>query len=192
MKQLVDYLVIQASCPLLQKIFLFQINTGKQTNSSSYCRLHGEKVKKRSGTIVKNNCLDICLICLQILLRGGPTISSINLVNSVGIAFAILDYSFEFITQFDVPPCTVSKRILCHVSSDSFKQYTWSILESVRRGFCNRAVANFFLNNKRKPSTDSAFANGVNSLKKDREKSKLENFLLFFKLLITLNFYFIF
>ena len=52
--------------------------------------------------------------------------------------------------------------------------------ESVGRCFCNRAVANVFFNNKRKLPTDSAVADGIKALKKNREKSKLGGF-------ITLN-----
>ena len=48
----------------------------------------------------------------------------------------------------------------------------------------HRAVANFFLNNKRKLSIDSAVADGVKEFKKEKEKSKLESF-------IILNFYFL-
>ena len=80
----------------------------------------------------------------------------------------------DVITQFD----------LCNFSSGNFQQYTCSLHQSIGEYFCNRAVANVFFNNKRKVSTDSAIADGIKVIKKDREKSKLESF-------ITLNFYFL-
>ena len=68
-------------------------------SSTSYCRLHCEKVKKRLGNCCKEH-LSGNLVpensdfsYLQILPRGGLTIPSINLVNYVCTAFAILDYS---------------------------------------------------------------------------------------------------
>ena len=107
----------------------------------------------------------------QILSKGGLTIPSISLVNYVFTAFAILDYSVDVITQFDLPPHSAAERTLCHFSSDNFEQYTCSIHESIGRRFCNRAVANVFFNNKIKLSTDSAVANGLKAFKKrQREK----------------------
>ena len=64
-------------------------------------------------------------------------------------------------------------RILCHFSLDNFEQYTCSIHESIGRRFCNRAVVNVFFNNNRILSTDSAVADDVKAVKKEREKSKL-------------------
>ena len=90
----------------------------------------------------------------------------------------------DVITQFDLPPLTAAECILCNFSSDNFQQYTCSLHQSIGECFCNRAVANVFFNNKRKLSTDSAIADGIKVIKKDREKSKLESF-------ITLNFYFL-
>ena len=57
---------------------------------------------------------------VQILSRGGLTIPSINLVNYVCTAFAILYYSVDVITQFDLPPRTAAECMLCHFSSDNF------------------------------------------------------------------------
>ena len=91
----------------------------------------------------------------------------------------------DVITQFDIPPRKGPERILCHFSSDNFEQYTCSIHESIGRRFCNRAVANAFLNKKRKLSTDSAVANGV----KDREKNKLDFFFYPKFLFYILKFY---
>ena len=86
-------------------------------------------------------------------------------------AFAILDYSVDVITQFDLPSRTTAQRILCHFSSDNFEQYTCSIHESIGPRLCNRAEANVFFNNKRKLSTDSAVADGVKAFKR-RQKEK--------------------
>ena len=121
----------------------------------------------------------------KILLIGGLTILSINLVNYVCTAFAIMDYSVDVITQFYLPPCTVAERILCHFLTDNFEQYTCSIHESIKQGFYNRPVANVFFNNRIKLSTDSAVADCVKAFNKKREKSKLEIFInLFFYLIL--------
>ena len=88
---------------------------------------------------------------LQIFSRGGLTIPSINSMNYVCTAFAILDYSVDTITQFEC--------ILCHFSSDNIEQYTCNIHESTGRHCCNGAVTNGFFNNKRKLSTDSRKVN---------------------------------
>ena len=79
-----------------------------------------------------------------------------------------------------------SERILCQFSSDNFEQYTCRIYKLIGRRFCNSAVANFFFNNKRRLSTDSAIGDVVRAFKKDREK--YESFWSF----ITPNFYFLF
>ena len=73
---------------------------------------------------------------LQIPSRGGLTIRSINLVNYVCTTFAILDYSVDVITQFDLPSHTAADRILCHFSPDKYEQFTCSIHESIGRCFC--------------------------------------------------------
>ena len=85
--------------------------------------------------------------------------------------FAILDYSVDVITQFDLPLRRAAEHTLCHSSSDNFEQYTCSTHESTGRRFCNRAVANVFSNNKRKLLNDFAVADGVKEFKKrQREK----------------------
>ena len=76
---------------------------------------------------------------LRILLRGQLTIQSINLVGYVWTDFAILDYSDDVITQFDLAPHIAEERNLCHFSSDNFEQYTCIIHESSGRRFCNHA-----------------------------------------------------
>ena len=107
----------------------------------------------------------------QILSRGGLTIPSINLVNYVCTAFAILDYLVDVITQFDLKLRMAAERILCHFSSGNFDQYTCSIHESIVRCFCNRAAVNIFFNNKRKLPTNSAVADGAKAFKqRQREK----------------------
>ena len=82
--------------------------------------------------------------------RGGLTIPSINLVNYVCTAFAVLNYSVDIITQFDLPPRTAAERILCHFSLDNFEQYTCNIHESIGQRFCNRAVEMSFSTIKEK------------------------------------------
>ena len=154
MKQLVDCLVVQTLCPVLQNIFL-------------YYRLRSEKVKKRLGNCCKKHLSrnlvpeNSDLSYLQILSRRRLTIPLINLVNYVYTALTIFDYSVDVITQFDLAPCTEAERILCHFSLDNFEKYSCSIYESVGRRFCICAVTNVFFNNKRKLSTDSAAAEGV-------------------------------
>ena len=72
---------------------------------------------------------------LQILSRGGLTIPSIDLVNYVRTAFAILIYSVDVITQFDLPPRKAAERALCHFLSDNFEQYICNIHETIGRRF---------------------------------------------------------
>ena len=82
-----------------------------------------------------------------------------------------------------------SERILCQFSSDNFEQYTCRIYELIGRRFCNSAVANFFFNNKRRLSTDSAIGDVVRAFKKDREKYEsfgvllLQIFIFYLKIL---------
>ena len=116
----------------------------------------------------------------KILLIGGLTILSINLVNYVCTAFAIMDYSVDVITQFYLPPCTVAERILCHFLTDNFEQYTCSIHESIGQRFCNRPVANVFFNNRIKLSTDSAVADCVKAFNKKRDRKVNLRFLLIY------------
>ena len=55
--------------------------------------------------------------------------------------------------------------------TDNFEQYTCNIYKLIGRRFCNLPVANFFFNDKRKLSIDSAAADGVKPFKKrQREK----------------------
>ena len=103
---------------------------------------------------------------LQILLKGGLTIPSINFVNCMCTAFGILNYSVDASTQFELPPRTAAGCILCHFSSDNYEQCAYSINESIGRCFYDHAAKNVFFSNKRKLSIDSTVADCVKEFRK--------------------------
>lgn len=78
-----------------------------------------KKVKKRLGNYCKEHFFENSVSensdfsYLKILLRGGLTIPSINLVNYVCTTFAILNYSVDVINQINIPRRTAAERILC-------------------------------------------------------------------------------
>ena len=102
--------------------------------------------------------------------RGGLTVPSLNLANYVSTAFAILDFLYGAISKFGLPSRLAAETVLKHVFN-SFQTFTCEAHEIAGQTFINRTIANIYLNNQRKMSTDALVADGVISFKKrQREK----------------------
>ena len=101
---------------------------------------------------------------------GGLTVPSLNLANYVSTAFAILDFLYGAISKFGLPSRLAAETVLKHVFN-SFQTFTCEAHEIAGQTFINRTIANIYLNNQRKMSTDALVADGVISFKKrQREK----------------------
>ena len=101
----------------------------------------------------------------EILSRRGLTVPSLNLANYVSTTFAILDFSYGAI-----PSRLAAETVLKHVFN-RFQTFTYVAHESTGQTFTNRTIANIYLNNQRKISTDAVVTDGVRSFKKrQREK----------------------
>ena len=134
------------------------------------CHIAGyiaKKLKKRYG-----NCCNQFLIAspvtsesleypyIEILSRRGLTVPSLNLSNYVSTAFAILDFSYGAISNCGLLSRQAAETVLKHVFN-SFQTFTCEAHESAGQTFTNRTVANIYLNNQRKISTDVVVADGV-------------------------------
>ena len=144
------------------------------------CHIAGyivKKLKKRYGS-----CCNQFLIAnlttseslehpyIEVLSRGGLTVPSLNLANGVSSAFSILDFSYGAISKCGLPSRLAAETVLKHVFN-SFQTFTCEAHESAGQTFTNRTIANIYLNNQRKISTDAVVADGVRSFKKrQREK----------------------
>ena len=85
-------------------------------------------------------------------------------------AFVILGFSYEAISKCGLRSRLAAGTILRHVFN-SFQTFTCEACESAGQTFTNSTIANIYLNNQRKTSTDAVEADGVRSFKKrQREK----------------------
>ena len=136
-----------------------------------------DKLKKRYGS-----CCNQFLIAspitfesleypyTEILSRRGLTVPSLNLANHVSTTFAILDFSCGAISKRGLPSRLAAETVLKHVFN-RFQTFTYVAHESAGQTFTNRTIANIYLNNQRKISTDPVVTDGVRSFKKrQREK----------------------
>ena len=106
----------------------------------------------------------------EILSRRGLTVPSLNLANYVSTTFAILDFSYGAISKCGLPSRLAAETVLKHVFN-RFQTFTYVAHESAGQTFTNRTIANIYLNNRRKISTDAVVTDGVRSFKKrQREK----------------------
>ena len=106
----------------------------------------------------------------EILSRRGLTVPSLNLANYVSTTFAILDFSYGAISKCGLPSRLAAETVLKHVFN-RFQTFTYVAHESAGQTFTNRTIANIYLNNQRKISTDAVVTDGVRSFKKrQREK----------------------
>ena len=101
--------------------------------------------------------------------RGGLTVPSLNLENYVSTAFALLDFSYGAISKCGLPLQLAEETVLKHVFN-SFETFTYETHGSAGQTFTNHTIANIYLNNQRKISTDAEVANGVRSFKKRQRK----------------------
>ena len=106
----------------------------------------------------------------EILSRRGLTVPSLNLASYVSTTFAILDFSYGAISKCGLPSRLAAETVLKHVFN-RFQTFTYVAHESAGQTFTNRTIANIYLNNQRKISTDAVVTDGVRSFKKrQREK----------------------
>ena len=105
---------------------------------------------------------------IKILSRGGLTVPSLNLENYVSTAFAILDFSYGAISKYGLPSRLAAETVLKHVFN-SFQTLTCEAHENAGQTFTNRTIANIYLNNQRKISTDAVVADRVRSFKKRQQ-----------------------
>ena len=110
---------------------------------------------------------------IEILSRGGLTVPSPNLANYVSTAFAILNFLYGAMSKCGLPSRLAAETVLKH-AFNSFQTFACEAHESAGQTFTNGTIANIYLNNQRKISTDAVIADGVRSFKKDKEKSKYE------------------
>ena len=84
-------------------------------------------------------------------------------------AFALLDFSYRAISKCGLPLQLAEETVLKHVFN-SFETFTYETHGSAGQTFTNHTIANIYLNNQRKISTDAEVANGVRSFKKRQRK----------------------
>ena len=107
---------------------------------------------------------------IELLSRGGLTVPPLNLTNYVSTAFVILDFSYRAISKCGLPSRPAAETFLKHIFN-SFQIFTCEAHESEGQKFTNCTIANIYLKNQRKISTDVLVADGVRSIKKrHREK----------------------
>ena len=99
---------------------------------------------------------------IEVLSRGALTVPSLNLANYMSTTFAILDFSYGTISKCGLPSRLAAETVLKHVFN-SFQTFTCEVHESGGQTFTNRTIANIYLNNQRKISTDAVVADGVGS-----------------------------
>ena len=147
------------------------------------CHIAGyiaKKLKKRYGSCCSQFLIASPIIfesleypCIEILSRGGLTVPSPNLANYVSTAFAILNFLYGAMSKCGLPSRLAAETVLKH-AFNSFQTFACEAHESAGQTFTNGTIANIYLNNQRKISTDAVIADGVRSFKKDKEKSKYE------------------
>ena len=82
----------------------------------------------------------------HILLRGGQTIPSTNLVNYICTVFTILEFVDDLIANSGLPVRKAAERVLIHCFQ-SFDTFACTAHEAIARKFTNSTAVNIYFNN---------------------------------------------
>ena len=83
--------------------------------------------------------------------------------------FAILHFLYGAISKFGLPSRLAAETVLKHVFN-SFQTFTCEAHEIAGQTFTNHTIANIYLNNQRKMSTDALVAGVISFKKRQSEK----------------------